>query len=105
MRLDKNIRHLLIELLKNEVIVSSWGISDIAINKENISFSTNGFLFIGVVNIETIIGCVDSYYVYFNNKFRDKVELVNLISFLDNAIEKTQNYPDTIKACFLKKDS
>ena len=48
----ENVRKLLLSLLKDEVIVASWGISNIIISETQLSFSVSGFKYQGGVTIE-----------------------------------------------------
>ena len=47
----ENVRKLLLSLLKDEIIVASWGVSNINIYETKISFSVNGFKYKGRVTI------------------------------------------------------
>ena len=48
----ENVRMLLLSLLKDEVVVASWGMTNIIISETKLSFSVNGFKYKGVVTIE-----------------------------------------------------
>lgn len=47
----ENVRKLLLSLLKDEVIVASWGISNINISQTQLSLSVSGFKYQGRVTI------------------------------------------------------
>lgn len=88
--MDKNVKNALIYLLKEEDIVSSWGISHISIDDSSINFVVDGFLYKGQIKIL----CNDSYYeIRFNNgKTKRCLDATELPKILDSNIEKTENY-------------
>lgn len=90
--ISENLRKLLFCLIKNDVIVTSWGLTDINISESKLIFSVNGFKYRGKVKIE-VSDCTDFYNIYFEGNDMEKCDIVQIISFLDMKIENdVSNY-------------
>ena len=94
MKLNQKIKKLLIKLLENEVTVLSWGISNIQVSICNLSFEVNGFKYKGNVQI-TIEN--KGYRLILKEK-NIICSLDNIVSIMDNEIEKNENYMSNILA-------
>lgn len=93
--MDVNIKKALVILLNEEVIVSSWGLSNIFITGTSIRFHVDGFVYKGEIRI----GCGDlSYHVTFDNGRIIHCSLHELLSVLDSNIEKNDDYIQNLEA-------
>lgn len=87
--MNKNLKRVMAELLKEKEIVSSWGIFNILIKENAFYFHVNGFIYQGSV----CIICNTSYCeVKFDNGKMVKCNVLDLLKVLDCAIEKDDNY-------------
>ena len=88
MKLNKEIKKLLVKLLENEVTVLSWGISNIQISNRILSFEVSGFKYNGAVQIT-----IDNkrYRIILNDK-NIICSLDDLVPIMDNEIESSENY-------------
>ena len=77
-------------LLANDEIVGSWGITDIEISFNSISFNVNGFLYVGRV----LIFPNDSnlYTIELSTQTFEHIELDRVVQVLDSEIEKSEDY-------------
>jgi hypothetical protein len=91
MNLDAKTRKALEALLKHDVILMSWGISDIKIDSLNITFLVQGLKYQGLVSITPIYSS-SFYKVVLSNINEQLTDVENLVSLLDGLIEKTDNY-------------
>ena len=87
--ITENIRKLLLCFLSEDVIVASWGISDITISETTLSFSVNGFKFQGNVMIEAGDIC-DEYSVSLNQSCIGHCKLDGIVTILDERIERSE---------------
>lgn len=88
--MNKNVKKALICLLKEEVKVSSWGISNINIDESSINFNVDGFLYKGCISIKCDENC---YEIHFDHGKKLKcLDADELADILDSNIEKTDNY-------------
>ena len=95
--ISENIRKLLLRLLSEDVIVASWGISDIKISETTLSFSVNGFKFQENVMIEALDIC-DGYNVCLNQSCIGHCKLDGIVTILDERIERSESsYQDFVK--------
>ena len=90
MTLSSPIQTLLLMLLANDEIVGSWGITDIEISFNSISFNVNGFLYVGRV----LIFPNDSnlYTIELSTQTFEHIELDRVVQVLDSEIEKSEDY-------------
>lgn len=87
--MNKNLKRVMVALLKEKEIVSSWGISNILIRRNVFYFRVDGFIYKGSI----CIICNTSYCeVKFENDKVTRCNLLDLVSVLDTAIEKDENY-------------
>ena len=87
--MNKNLIRVMIVLLKQREIISSWGISDVHINGNVLSFQVDGFIYKGYI----CIICNTSYCeAKFANGKTIKCNVLDLSKVLDAAIEKDENY-------------
>lgn len=90
MKLNKTIKQVMITLLNKKDIVTSWGISDICIIDDRVSFKVDGFRYKGLVTIysksENLLEVVLNYRSYRN------VTTKNILSLLDSEIESSDDY-------------
>ena len=94
MKLSSEIRILLLTLLANDEIASSWGITDIDISFSSVSFNVNGFLYTGRVAISP--DSLDSYSILLTTKTLGNIDLNRIIQVLDSEIEKSEDYIDKL---------
>lgn len=85
--ISENLRKLLFCLLKNDIIVTSWGLTDIAISETELIFTVDGFKYKGKVKIE-VPDCTDFYNIYYEGGIMEKCDLEHIIGLLDMKIEK-----------------
>lgn len=83
------IRMLIIELLKSQSIVESWGISSIDISNDSVSFDVIGFQFQGNVTLEYVS---NRYSIKLNNKVVSSAVLKDVVKTLDTLIEVGDMY-------------
>lgn len=87
--MNKNLKRVMVTLLKEKEIVSSWGISNILIRRNALYFKVDGFIYKGSI----CIICNTSYCeVKFENGKVIQCNVLDLLNVLDTAIEKDGNY-------------
>jgi len=87
--MDVNIKKVLLILLNEEFLVSSWGLSDISITGTSIYFHVDGFVYKGGIRI----GCDNlGYQITFDDGRIIHCSLHDLVSVLDSNIEKNDDY-------------
>ena len=92
MKLSNSIRQALLTLLNQNIIVASWGLSNICIKESYICFFVEGYKYKGSVVISEFS---DGYKVIMN-KHTLFCKLDSLVINLDEFIEKTTNYENRI---------
>lgn len=97
MKLSKNIKSLLLSLLEDKVVVSSWGISSIFISDTSIKFDVNGMNYQGTVVIESLNN--KDYNIIIGNKNICLNSSNDVINWLDSEIEKTNDYLFDLQRC------
>lgn len=102
MKLSSEIRILLLTLLANDEIVSSWGVTDIDISFSSLSFNVNGFLYTGRVVITP--DSLGSYSVKLATKTLGNIDLNRIVQMLDLEIEKSEDYIDNLTLWIKKAD-
>lgn len=80
-------------MLEAHETITSWGITNIKIGDDIISFDVCGFKFEGCVLIQTIDY---GYDVYLDNELKAHCECNNIVSCLDSLVEHTDNYEDDL---------
>ena len=86
--MKKELRTLLVRLLKDEVTMQSWGITNIQIDDSSLRFDVSGMKYVGTVSI-SIDNC--GYKIHIGTK-SVLASIDDVISILDNEIERTENY-------------
>ena len=87
--MNKNVKSVIVGLLKEKEIVSSWGISNILIEGSSIHFQVEGFIYRGSIRII----CDKPYCVIeFDGGKAIQCLMNELTNVLDTAIEKDGNY-------------
>lgn len=82
-------------LLSENLIVASWGISDIVIDESYLQFSVNGLQFSGIVKL---VPNHTHCHIYFCDGSHFVCAWDILVTTLDNYIEKTANYMTDLKS-------
>ena len=83
-------KQLLCTLINDYIRVASWGITNISIDEEKISFNVNGFNYCGdIINKSDSSGC---YNITKKKKKNIKCHLDELIDTLDRIIEASDDY-------------
>lgn len=87
--ISENVKMLLLSLLKDEVIVASWGISNINISETQLSFSVSGFKYQGCVTIAV----KDSSYceLFFDKEKLGCFTFDEVVSVIDENAEKSES--------------
>lgn len=98
LHMDANIKKALIELLKEEVIVASWGLCKITVNDTSVKFEVSGFIYQGIVIIEIRNS---KYKISFNDGTIMFCSTNNIVQMLDSKIEKGDEYNNNIKEWLL----
>lgn len=88
-----NIRTLLLELLKHQFVVSSWGLTNIKIGASKLSFDVDGLLYKGKVLI-TVNGCL--YTIHLDSRTLSDVALCQVVAVLDGLIEVDEDYKEQL---------
>ena len=86
--MNRRMKELIENLLENKIVLQSWGIANIQIQDSSITFDVNGMKYCGPVFISIVR---NGYEVRLDSKSFE-VSSGNIISALDNEIEKTNNY-------------
>ena len=101
---QKNIVALANELLKEQEKFCSWGAEKIKIEENTISFSVSGFKFCGKIWI--IANSENSYKIVLETptyeRVVENVTLAEIVEVIDNKVERTDNYVETLLNCFFK---
>lgn len=92
--MNTSIKLALMALMKEETIVAAWGIHHISIEESSIKFDVQGFKFQGTVVIESD---ESRYSVMIGNNLFPQCAIQELVAILDEQIEKTDNYGETLE--------
>lgn len=84
-----DIRKALVMLLSEEIVVSSWGITNISVSTDYCKFHVDGFCYVGFVEITYNEGL---YKVCFEDGRMFECTLEKLVVVLDANIEKASSY-------------
>lgn len=95
MKLNKTIKSAMISLLNEEIVVTSWGISDISIKENSFCFHVDGFRYKGSVSI--ISNDLDTLDVELANKQIHNIKPEDILTTLDEIIEASDNYLDELQ--------
>ena len=90
MKISENIKAMMICFLNNNIITSSWAMSEITISEKRIDFNVNGLNFSGKIAIKDLFN--GQYSVSTEGGVIFVCDLKNLLSKLDNYIEKSNDY-------------
>lgn len=101
MKLSKDIRNLLINFLSNQNVVASWGISNIQIEENSISFTVCGMKYQGGVSVNRFGKNV--YDVKMREKVYKSLKMHDVINKIDDYIEHTDNYQEDVKKWLSQK--
>lgn len=93
MNLSNPIRQALLTLLKEKLIIASWGISNISVKENDVCFTIDGFKYKGTV----AISAHGNGYDIKMNEFHFFCELDSLVNKLDEFIEKSTDYEERIE--------
>ena len=88
--MNETIKAALIALLNEEIIVESWGFSNLTVCQSSFEFNVDGIIYQGKVKISLN---ELSYRVGFDNGHTIDCSLDDLVNTLDINIEKTDDYP------------
>ncbi len=92
--MNENIKKALVCLLDEEVIVASWGITNINVSDTSLDFEVSGFIYKGKVQVKPID---DSYKICFDTGECINCSLDDLAKTLDSKIEKTDSYESLLQ--------
>lgn len=87
--MNEKIKMALASLLNEEVIIASWGFSDLTIKDTVFEFRVSGLIYQGKV---TVAVQESEYLICFENGNKFKCTIKNLVLCLDSVIEKTSDY-------------
>lgn len=86
--MNNELKALLKQILNEEIIVLSWGITNIHILDSSLRFNVSGMKYDGAVSISTD---TNGYKINMETKYLN-ANLDDIIRILDDEIEKTDNY-------------
>ena len=95
------IKLLAIKLLQEEVVIASWGITKVEIEDSCLRFNVNGLKYSGSIIITVLDN--KNYEVIFGEHSQGIYQLEDILSFLDNAIEKTDRYKQDVEKCIMNE--
>ena len=102
MKLDRSLRLALITLLKDNVTVKSWGISNINIKPTILTFDVDGMKFKGTVSIE--VSGTSKYTISIGHISYANCIPNNMVRFIDEKIEYTADYTIVLGEWIRKKE-
>lgn len=91
--MDGKIKNALITLLNDELIVASWGISNITIKESSFEFMVSGFIYQGKVSVSIHS---ENYLITFDSGYSEECTIGNLVHYLDSKIEKISDYDNAV---------
>lgn len=92
--MNEKIKNALVCFLNEEIIVTSWGVTNLNINDTSFMFEVSGFHFQGKVEV---IPCESGYSIKLNNAEITKCSLEELVRTLDSQIERVDNYESLLQ--------
>lgn len=88
--MNKKIKSLMRVFINNQVIVNSWGITEIGIHEEYLMFKVDGLKYKGMISIQAE---KDDYIIRLNSSNTIKESSPDkVVDYLDSIIEKSDNY-------------
>ena len=93
---SKETRELLIELLTNKIVVTSWGITNLNVSDADISFEVDGFKYKGTVSIVASAKLLHYVVRIGERQFKD-CHLKDVVEMIDKEVEYGSNYQDELK--------
>ena len=100
MELNRALRLVLITLLKDQVTVASWGISNIVIKPSVLTFNVDGMKFKGIVSVK-VTGT--TYTLHIGKDSYSNLDLNTLVGFMDERIECTTDYLSDLRKWLVQK--
>ena len=92
--MNEKIKKALVSLLNEEVVVTSWGITNININDTSVRFEVSGFLYKGKVELTP---CESGYIIKLDNAENIHCQLEELVRTLDTRIERGESYESQLQ--------
>lgn len=90
MSLSQDIRDLLLAILHDEVIPMSWGISEINVGSDRVSFFVYGLIYTGRIEITAVDR--HKYRVVLDGSNRGDYQLESIFASIDSLIELNGSY-------------
>jgi len=92
--MNGRMRKLLVEFIRHETIVTSWGLSNIKMLDNQIFFNVNALKYKGCIKISTSIEKSDSYIINLVSVDNQEiiVPLSKVVPILDSFVETTDLY-------------
>lgn len=87
--MTENIKSILLNFIENPIIVASWGISEINVNHDSISFAVSAIKYVGKVIIEDNDTSVS---IKLNNANFYTSNITIVTTAIDDLIENGPNY-------------
>jgi len=100
--MNTELKNLLVELLKHEIVVGSWGLTGIRIGKSGVSFHASAFKYNGRIQIKSL---TRGYSVTIGKTTIKGLELSNVVKVIDNEIELSPDYVNNVAEWIVKTDS
>lgn len=101
MNINKALKSVLITLVNNDAITASWGISNIDIKANTLSFDVSGLMYKGSIKIETFNEY--EFFIHIGGQVFTLYNVNDLSVFLDKKIERTPDYISDLEQ-WLSKD-
>ena len=92
--MNEKIKKALVYLLNEEIVVTSWGITNININDTSVRFEVSGFLYKGKVELTP---CESGYIIKLDNAENIHCQLEELVRTLDTRIERGESYESQLQ--------
>ena len=92
--MNEKIKKALVYLLNEEIVVTSWGITNININDTSVRFEVSGFLYKGKVELTP---CESRYIIKLDNAENIHCQLEELVRTLDTKIERGESYESQLQ--------
>ena len=80
---------MLVEILKQENVVGSWGLTEIRIGKREISFCISAFKYNGRIRIKCLN---EGFTIVIGNETFKGIELSKVVELIDDKVEMTPDY-------------
>ena len=92
--MNEKIKKALVYLLNEDIVVTSWGITNININDTSVRFEVSGFLYKGKVELTP---CESGYFIKLDNTENIHCQLEELVRTLDTKIERGESYESQLQ--------